>query len=97
MIKEEITKKAGKDSIAIKCIGACLLKARISVKSNFVTFVVAYAPTEEAPEWQKAKYMAALNSTVASVPARDYVFGLTDVNVRTGKRGEEGGEADSNV
>ena len=50
----------GEDGITIiECISASLLKARISIKSNFVTFVVAYAPTEEAPEGQKAKYMAA--------------------------------------
>ena len=59
--------------------------------------MVAYVPTEEAPEGQKAKYMAALNCAVASVPAREYVFVLTDANARTGKRGEGGGEADSNV
>ena len=41
--------------------------------------------------------MAALKCTVASVPAREYVFGLTDVNARTGKRCEGGGEADSKV
>ena len=41
--------------------------------------------------------MAALNSTVASVPAREYVFVLTDANARTGKRGEAGGEADNKV
>ena len=41
--------------------------------------------------------MAALNCTVASVPAREYVFVLTDANARTGKRGEDGGEADSKV
>ena len=55
--------------------------------------MVAYVPTEEAPEGQKAKYMAALNCTVASVPAREYVFVLTDANARTGKGGEGGGEA----
>ena len=73
-MKEEIVKKAGEDGIAIECISTHLLKARISIKSNFVTFVVAYAPTEEAPEGQDAKYMAALNCTIASVPAREYVF-----------------------
>ena len=96
-MKEDIVKKAGEDGIAIKCISARLLKARISIKSIFVTFVVAYALTEEAPEGQKAKYMAALNCTVASVPAREYVFVLTDANARTGKRGEGGGETDSKV
>ena len=59
--------------------------------------MVAYAPTEEAPEGQKAKYMAALNCAVASVPAREYVFVLTDANVSTGKIGEGGGETDSKV
>ena len=96
MIKE-IVKEAGKDGIAIECIRARLLKARILIKSNFVTFVVAYAPTEEAPEGRKAKYIAGLNNTVASVPARECVFALTDTNATTGKRGEGGGEADSKV
>ena len=41
--------------------------------------------------------MAALNCTVASVPAWEYVFVLTDSNARTRKRGEGGGEADSMV
>ena len=59
--------------------------------------MVAYAPTEKAPEGQKVKYIAALNCIVASVPAREYVFGLTDANARTGKRGEGGREADSKV
>ena len=72
--KENVVKKAGEDGITIECISARLLKARISIKSNFIAFMVAYAPTEEAPERQKAKYMAALNCTVASVPAREYVF-----------------------
>ena len=59
--------------------------------------MVAYAPTEEAPEGQKATYMTALNITVAPAPAREYVFVLTDANVRTGKRGEGRGEAESKV
>ena len=59
--------------------------------------MVTYTPTHEAPEGQKAKYMAALTSTVASVPAREYVFVLTDANARTGKRGEGGEEAGRKV
>ena len=60
-------------------------------------FRVAYAPTEEAPGGQKTKYMAALNCTAASVPARKYVFVLTDANARTVNRGEGGGDADNKV
>ena len=93
-MKEEIVKNGGKDGLAIECISACLLKAGVSIKSNLFTFVVAHAPTEKAPERQKDKYVAAINSTLASVSAREGVFVLTDTNARTGKRG---GEADSKV
>ena len=96
-IKEEIVKKVGEDGITIECISVRLLKARISIKSNFATFVVAYASTEEVPEMQKVKYMAALNCTVASVPVREYGFVLTDANARTGKRDEGRGEAGSDM
>ena len=54
-MKEEIVKKADKDGIATKCISKRLLNVLFSSKSNVVTFVVAYTPTEEAPEGQKAK------------------------------------------
>ena len=93
-IKEEIVKKAGEDGIIIECISARLLKARISIKSNFVTFIVVYAPTEEAPEGQKAECMSSFNCTVAPVPARECAFVLTDANARTGKRGGGGGKVD---
>ena len=96
-IKENTIQKAGEDGIVIECISARLLKDPISSESNFVTFVVTYASTEEAPKGQKDKYMAALNCTVASVPTREYVFVLKDVNARTEKRGEGKGEADSKV
>ena len=36
-IKKEIVKKAGEDGITVECINARLLKAQISIKSNFVT------------------------------------------------------------
>ena len=49
-IKAEIVEQSSDDGIAIECTNARLLKAQISIKSNFLTFVVAYTPTEEAPE-----------------------------------------------
>ena len=63
-------------------------------------YVVAYAPTEEATEGEKTKYMSALNSTVKPMPARDTsLFSLTRTpgRSRTGKRGEGGGETDGKV
>ena len=59
--------------------------------------MVAYAPTKEASDGQKANYMVALKCTIVSVPVREYVFVLRGANTRTGKRGEDGGEKDSNV
>ena len=50
--------------------------------------MVAYAPTDDASEEQKAKYMAALNCTI---------FVFTYTKARTGKRSEGRGEADSKV
>ena len=73
-IKEKTAKKTGKDSIATECILTRLLKSQTLVKSSFVTFVVAYAPTEEMAEAQKMKNMATLNNTVGPVLAREYVF-----------------------
>ena len=96
-LKEEIVKTAGEDGITIECISARLLKARVSIESDFITIVLAYTPTEKAPEGLKAKYMAALNYIVASMPAREYVSVLTDANARTGKICEGGGEGDNKV
>ena len=59
--------------------------------------MVAYAPIEEVPKEQKAKYMAALNNTVQSVPAREYIFLFTYANARTERTGEGGREANSKV
>jgi len=49
--------------------------------------------TETAAEGEKAKYLSALKSTVASVPAGEHFFVLTRANVMNGKRG--GGEIDN--
>ena len=59
--------------------------------------MVAYAPTEDADEGEKANYMTALNNTVSPVPAREHVFVLTDTIARTGKRGEGGRKTVSKV
>ena len=66
------------------------------LKTTSILDTVRVTFFEEAPEGQ-VKYMATLNCNVASVPAREYVFVLTDANARTGKEGEGGGEADSKL
>ena len=69
-----------------------LLKVQLSLsgKSNRVTFVVAYAPTECAADSEKTKFWSMLLETVASVPRKDQLFVLMDANARTGKRDRGG-------
>ena len=61
-------------------------------KSNAITFVVAYGPTDTVSNtWQqKDMFWADLESVVSRVPSSDYLFILIDANARTGVRmGEE--------
>ena len=61
-------------------------------KSNAVTFIVAYGPTDTVSNTreQKAVFWADLESAVGRVPSSDYLFVLIDANARTGVRmGEE--------
>ena len=95
-VKEEFVQKFGKDGIAIERINERLLKDRILFNQQLLfMFVVTYAPTEDAAEREKAKYLSALNSTVAPVPVREHMFVLADAEARTGKRGEGAGKTES--
>ena len=61
-------------------------------KSNAVTFIVAYGPTDTVSDTreQKAVFWTDLESAVSRVPSSDYLFVLIDANARTGVRmGEE--------
>ena len=61
-------------------------------KSNAITFVMAYGPTDtvfNALE-QKDAFWADLYCVVSRVPSSDYMFVLIDANTKTGERiGEE--------
>ena len=61
-------------------------------KSNAVTFVVAYGPTDTVSNTREQKnvFWADLESVVSRVPSSDYLFVLINANARTGVRmGEE--------
>ena len=61
-------------------------------KSNAVTFIVAYGPTDTLSNTreQKTVFWVDLESAVSRVPSIDYLFVLIDANARTGVRmGEE--------
>ena len=61
-------------------------------KSNAVTCVVAYGPTDTVSNTreQKDMFWADLESAVTRVPSSDYLFVLIDANARTGvSMGEE--------
>ena len=61
-------------------------------KSNVVTFVVAYGPTDTVSNTRQQKdvFWVDLESAVSRVPSSGYLFVLIDANARTGVRiGEE--------
>ena len=61
-------------------------------KSNAVTFVVVYGPTDAVSNMRQQKdvFWADLESAVSRVPSSDCLFVLIDANARTGVRmGEE--------
>ena len=61
-------------------------------KSNAITFVVAYGPTDAVSNTRQQKdvFWTDLESAVSRVPSSDYLFVLIDTNARTGVRmGEE--------
>ena len=57
-------------------------------KSNAVTFIVAYGPTDTVSNTRehKAVFWVDLESAVSRVPSSDYLFVLIDANARTGVR-----------
>ena len=61
-------------------------------KSNAVTFVVAYCPTDTVSNTreQKDAFWADLESAVSRVPSSDYLFVLIDANARTCTNGRGG-------
>ena len=69
-----------------------LMTFNLTGKSNAVTFIVAYGPTDTVSNTreEKAVFWANLESAVSRVPSSDYLFVLIDANARTGVRmGEE--------
>ena len=72
----------------------CLMSMTFNLtgKSNAVTFVVAYGPTDTVANTREQKdvFWVDLESAVSRVPSSDYLFVLIDANARTGVRmGEE--------
>ena len=68
------------------------MTSNLTGKSNAITFVVAYGPTDTVfnTRQQKDVFWADLESAVSRVPSSDYLLILIDANARTGVRmGEE--------
>ena len=61
---------------------------KLTCKSNTITFVVAYGPTDTVSNTREHKdaFWADLDSAVSRVPSSDYLFVLIEVNARTGVR-----------
>ena len=61
-----------------------LLKVQLGLKgkSDRVTFVVTYAPTECTADSDRTRFWSMLLETVASVPRKGQLFVLMDANAR---------------
>ena len=90
-VKESIIREATwTQELTIECLMS--MTFILTGKSNAVTFIVAYGPTDTVSNTreQKAVFWANLESAVSRVPSSDYLFILIDANARTGVRmGEE--------
>ena len=65
-----------------------LMTFNLAGKSNSITFVEAYSPTNTVSNTreQKDAFWADFNSAVSRVPSNDYLFVLINTNARTGER-----------
>eukprot|EP00752_Nemacystus_decipiens_P015555 g13878.t1 len=90
----------------VECISPRLMKVRLQMgRTCGVTFVVGYAPTENAPgnaaesvrggASGKDPFWRALDKAIREIPSRDRVVVMMDANARTGKRDD--GCGDPNV
>ena len=98
-VKESILAEMGGKGATVEYISARLMKMKLELhgKSNAVSFVVGYAPTETAPPREKDKFWNDISDTISQVPGKEHLVVMMDANARTGKRGEGGGEKNSKV
>ena len=90
-VKESIIREA---TWTQELTNECLMSMAFNLtgKSNAVTFVVAYGPTDIVSNTREQKdvFWADLENAVSRVPSSDYRFVLLDADARTGVRmGEE--------
>ena len=63
-----------------------MVRMNLTGKSNSVSVIVAYAPTETAPLEDKVLFWTQLGKIVKTVPKKDQLFLLIDATARTGSR-----------
>ena len=86
-VRDSIVREGGCE---MEFVSDRLMKMRILLhgKSNAITCIAGYAPTEPAAESVKTKFWSALNHATEQTPKKDQLFVLMDANARTGRRGD---------
>ena len=89
-VKESIIHEAGTQELTNERLMS--MTFNLTGKSNAVTFVVAYGPTDTVSNTREQKnvFCADLKSAVSRVPSSDYLFVLIDASARTSVRMGEG-------
>ena len=67
------------------CVHERLLKIRLRVGQLWVTFIQAYAPTEDSEEGAKDAFYHSLETLISRVPKGDQLFLMGDLNATVGR------------
>ena len=67
------------------CVNERLMKIRLRVNQEWVTFIQAYAPTEDSEEGVKDSFYYSLEELVTKVPKGDQLVLMGDLNARVGR------------